>query len=540
MTSTNAKPVTDAKPITDAKPVTNAKPVIIVGAGPVGLTTALGLHFYGVPVLAFEEDDTLSLDTKAGTILTRTIEAFRRYGVADAVLSKALRIDEIGDIERATNTAKPSVRLDLLAEDTRYPFVINLPQHHLEPILQDALEERRPDILQMNHRLTRFSQTPDGVTAVFETPQGTRTVEGSYLLACDGGRSAIRAQLGIEVEGQSLDIRYMLVDMVVDLDVANFRDFPYLAYFSDPQEWMILVRQPHCWRFLFALPPGTEEPDEAALAAKVLHFIGTVDTYEVINRVVYRVHHRIASEWRRDRVFLMGDAAHLITPMWALGLNTGVLDAINLPWRLAWVLRGWAEPSLLDGYAREQKPVAAKGSGEMAEAARRYMGGQKDSVKAMSGDSWANAYTRAMLGVRLDVEGTDDWSMVKTQKEPIRVGERIPDAVLHGADGRPIRLHDLTDDSFVALYFTDVRRRPSLPGTSRPGIRHYAVSRWDAPLDSGLRDRCLFDPGDRLRLRLQCAPDTVLILRPDDHVAAILPLGDGLVDAFYARLLGHV
>src|ERR1700738_1887483 len=120
------------------------KPILVVGAGPVGLTAALGLHFYGLPFELFEEDDTLSRDTKAGTILTRTLEAFRRYGVADRVLAKALRVDEVGDRERAPNTARPSVRRALLADDTRYPFVINMPQHQLEPILHDALEERRP------------------------------------------------------------------------------------------------------------------------------------------------------------------------------------------------------------------------------------------------------------------------------------------------------------------------------------------------------------------------------------------------------------
>ena len=108
------------------------KPIIIVGAGPVGLTAALGLRFYGLPFEVFEEDEGLSSDTKAGTILTRTLEAFRRYGVVDEVLANALRIDEIGDIERATNTARPSVRTELLADDTRYPFVVNMPQHHLE------------------------------------------------------------------------------------------------------------------------------------------------------------------------------------------------------------------------------------------------------------------------------------------------------------------------------------------------------------------------------------------------------------------------
>src|ERR1700722_3317470 len=93
-----------------------AKPVIVVGGGPVGLTTALGLGFYGLPFQLFEEDEALSSDTKAGTILTRTIEAFRPSAVAHQVLSRALRIVEIGDVERATNVARPSVRIDLLAD----------------------------------------------------------------------------------------------------------------------------------------------------------------------------------------------------------------------------------------------------------------------------------------------------------------------------------------------------------------------------------------------------------------------------------------
>ena len=130
----------------------SGKPIIVVGAGPVGLTAALGLHFYGLPFELFEEDADLSRDTKAGTILTRTLEAFRRYGVADQVLANALRVDEIGDVERATNRARPSVETHLLTEDTRYPFVINMPQHHLEPILMRALEERRPGAVHLVHR----------------------------------------------------------------------------------------------------------------------------------------------------------------------------------------------------------------------------------------------------------------------------------------------------------------------------------------------------------------------------------------------------
>jgi 3-(3-hydroxy-phenyl)propionate hydroxylase len=329
------------------------KPVLVVGGGPVGLTTALGLAFYGLPFQLFEEDAGLSSDTKAGTILTRTLEAFRRYGVADHVLAKALRVDEIGDVERATGTARPSVRSDLLADETRYPFVVNMPQHHLEPILHHALNETHPGQVHLQHKLVDFRTADDGVVATFDTPEGRREVEGSYLLACDGGRSFIRGELGIPVEGESLDVLTILVDVKVDLDVQNPRDYPYLAYFADPTEWMILVRQPHCWRFLFPFPANQPEPTREELREKILRFIGSVEDMEILNTIVYRIHHRIATEWQRGRVFLMGDAAHLITPMWALGLNTGILDAISLPWRLAWVARGLAAPSLLEGYARE-------------------------------------------------------------------------------------------------------------------------------------------------------------------------------------------
>jgi 3-(3-hydroxy-phenyl)propionate hydroxylase len=142
-----------------------------------------------------------------------------------------------------------------------------------------------------------------------------------------------------------------------------------------------------------------------------------------------------------------------------------------------------------------------------------------------------------MLGVRLDVDQSGDWSMVRTEAGPLRVGERLPDAVLHAGNGKPVRLHDLADDSFVALYFTDARRRPALPA-DRPGLKHFVVSRRDAPIDSGLRERSLFDVGDKFRKRAGCAADTVMLVRPDDHIAAILPMRDGAIAEVYARITG--
>ena len=113
----------------------------------------------------------------------------------------------------------------------------------------------------------------------------------------------------------------------------------------------------------------------------------------------------------------------------------------------------------------------------------------------------------------------------------------MPDVELHGRDGNPVRLQTIIDDSFVALYFTDVRRRPVIPADT-PGLKHRIVSRRDAPLDCGLRDRSLFDVGDKLRMRAGCETDTVVLVRPDDHIAAILPMGGDVIGTY--RKAAHI
>ncbi|WP_086669417.1 FAD-dependent monooxygenase [Lentzea kentuckyensis] len=482
-------------------------PVAVIGAGPIGLITALGLVSHGVPVVVFEAGAELSGETRAGTILTRTLEVLDRYDALGPVLAASLRIDEIGELDRATGTSTGSVFTSALVDETRFPFVINIPQHELEPVLADVLEERAPGALRMRHRLVDFQQHSDHVTLRFnDQPE----FAAAYVLGCDGGRSTVRERLGVEVDGHTLEQRYMLVDLVCDLDVGNPRDYPYLAYFGDREEWMVLVRQPHCWRFVFPLAPGRAEPTSDELRDKALHFIGEVDELKVLGSNVYTVHHRVASSWHRGRVLLMGDAAHLITPMWALGLNTGVLDASNVPWRLAWVYRGWASDALLQGYEREQAPLAINGSGAMAEAARAVMDRRLDSVTG-----WSDAMTRTLLGVRLG----EDWSLVRPAG-PLRVGDRVPDLRVFGLRG-PVHLHELCRDSFVALHLTDARRRPPVTG-DLAGLRQVVVSRWDAPHDSGMRDRAYFDPGSAVRDRFGLG-DAVVLLRPDGHVAFVEP-----------------
>lgn len=524
----------------DSLPGASGRPVAIIGAGPIGLLTALGLSHHGIPVQVFEEDGRLSLDIKAGTILTRTLEVLRRYGAIDAVLAAALRIDEIGEVDRRTQKSQFPVKLHALGDETRFPFVINIPQHDFEPVLAAALSERTTATLNLGHKLVGFQDRGDHVVLQLETPDGPKTTEACWMLACDGGRSAVRSALGIEAEGYSLDEKYTLVDLKLDLDIGNPRDYPYLAYFSDPEQWMILVRHPNCWRFLYPLKPGQDSPSDEELLDKSLSFIGHVDQVEIINKVIYSVHHRVASRWRDGRVLLMGDAAHLITPMWGLGITTGALDVSNLPWRLNWVLRGWADERLIDGYEREQRPMAINGSGQVAEAARHYMERRAESAIAMSDNNWANAYTRGLLGVKLDLQGEGRGSLFKRETRPaLEVGDRLPDHPLHTGDGRPCRAHDLCQDRFVALYFSDARRRPALPPTDSPALVHRVVSRWDAPHDSGLRGRAVLDPGDAFMARLGVPPNTLVLVRPDEHVAAIVPMEGADAVALYADITGR-
>lgn len=518
---------------------TDNLPVVIAGAGPVGLTTALGLAHYGIPVVVYEADDTLSTDTKAGTVLTRTLEVFQRYGVLDDVLEVALRIDTIADIERGSGSIIREIKTEVLAGDTRIPFIINIPQHYLEPILARKLEELQPGSLKMNHQVLSYAQDAVGVVVKVQSPTGVIDVQGSYLLGCDGGRSVVRKQLGVGVEGKTLTERYTLVDVKVDLDVENQRDYPYLSYFADPDEWMILVRQPEFWRFLWPRGPDRPEFSIEQLADKVRSYVGQITDLEVLGSNEFAVHVRAASTWRDDRVFLMGDAAHLLTPMWALGLNTGVLDASNLPWRLAWVARGWARPSLLDGYEKEQKPLAIHGSGEMADAARRFMSHELTSLESMTDQAWANAMTRTMLATRLDVDGTGDWALASARSpQAVRPGDRVPDLPLWQLKGSAT-LHQLTSEGFVALHFADARRRPQLP-VDEPGLTHLLVSHWDAPVDSGLRERALFDPGATVQRRLDVPEGTMVLLRPDAHVAAVAPWHSGadVASRLYRGILG--
>ena len=532
------------------------KPVVIVGAGPVGLCAALHLDRLQIPFIAYEEDAHLSTAAKAGTITPRTLEIFARVGALDEVLKEGLRFDVVDFVERRQDRVLMQLRMSELRSETAYPFALNLPQSDTERILYTRVTEGVYGEVKFGHKVVGLTQNDQGCCLAVETADGMISVETPYVLACDGGRSPIRGMLGIEPTGVTYPEKFMLVDVHVDLDEGPGRRPTYLSYVFDPEEWLIIVRQPDFWRILWPIPSEAPEPDEAEIERKLQLAVGH-RPLQIIGAVSYKVHHRVAERFCRGRVFLLGDAAHLITPVGGLGLNTGIQDASNLAWKIAWVLKGRADPALLGTYEKERRPIAAYIASGIADRNRSTMMMRNPVQRAMRDvvlqlirhsppHRWSTAYTRSLLATSYKPASRQHplekafRTVVPQAHPPARVGDRAPNGLLFGPQGESLWLHDLFGFAFVALTFDDVRNHPTIePLPQSPYLRHYLISWFDAPADSGLRDRTFYDPGDRLRKRFGAERGTTYLVRPDDHIAAIEAAGGRPVQQIYEAVVGQ-
>lgn len=534
-------------------------PVAIVGGGPVGLCTALHFSRLRIPFVVFEEDADLSTDPKAGTVTPRTLEIFAQVGVIDDILAAGLRFDVVDFVERRKDEVLMQMLMDELDRDTSYPFVLNLPQSDTEHVLYEHLERANPGAVRFNHRVTALEQDENGCRLTVDGPDGTETVEASYVVACDGGRSPIRKMLDIEHKGKTYPEKFALIDIEADLDSGEGRRPTYLSYVFDPDEWLIIVRQPNLWRVLWPIDADAPEPqvEDEEVHRKLRLAVGERQI-KILSAISYKVHHRVAQGWRSGRTFLAGDAAHLITPIGGLGLNTGIQDANNLPWKIAWVMTGRADPDLLDTYEKERRPIAEFIASGLADRNRTMMQ-MKNPLKRTARDMvlkvirysqahrWNTAYTRSLLStsykVRDAVQGPVKRVLSALRPEihpPVTSGDRAPDGLLFGPDGRRVRLQQLLGAAFVALTFDDVRNEPELmPMPQSPALRHYLITHFDAPHDSGLRDRSFYDPGESLTQRFRAAPGTTYLIRPDGHVAGVESSGGRSVEQLYKDYVGR-
>ncbi len=339
-------------------------PVIIVGAGPVGLLCALELARRQVPVTVLETEPSTTLDLRACTFHPPTLEMLQPEGVADAMLEVGIKVRHWQARDREYGLIA-QWDLDLLKNDTPYPFRLHLEQHRLTPILLSKLKAYSHAQVLFSHEFVSLEQGDEQVLATARTAQGEVRIRGRYLIGADGGRSPVRKSAGIAFDGYTWPERYTVVSTTYDFEPLGYADN---AYISDPEQWLAFFRMPDAgppglWRM--TLPVTDELSDEEVLAPAFAHrainrIIGAPagSTYPIVHQSVYRVHQRVASCFRAGRVLLAGDSAHVNNPLGGFGLNSGIHDAVNLGEKLAQVYLGQASADLLDLYDRQRRTVA--------------------------------------------------------------------------------------------------------------------------------------------------------------------------------------
>jgi 3-(3-hydroxy-phenyl)propionate hydroxylase len=334
-------------------------PVVIAGAGPTGLMCALALAREGVRVVVCEAEPTLTHDLRAGSFHPPTQEMMAPYGITARMHEHGLQVRR-WQVRSRRGGMVAEFDLGLLADVTPYPYRLHLEQHRLTPIQLDLLPKEPLAEVHFGHRVTGFQHRPDSVVVEFESEGIPGKVEASWLIGADGGRSTIRKLLPVEFEGFTWPEQFLVVSTPYDL---GRHGFTMNAYVADPTQWAAVFKMPDAgppglWRLAFPCDPGLPDDDllaPHAVQARMQGFLPKQPDYEIRYQSIYRVHQRVASEWRHGRVLLAGDAAHLNNPLGGFGLNSGIHDAVNLAGKLARVWRGEESEALLDVYVQQRR-----------------------------------------------------------------------------------------------------------------------------------------------------------------------------------------
>ena len=341
----------------------NEHPVLIAGGGPVGAIAALALARQGIAVRVFEAEVAIDESPRAATTHPATLEMLADLGLIDDLIARGLVARTFQFWDRPSGRLIAEFDHAVLARDTPYPFVVQCEQHKLV----DLAIQRLSGLPNARYEFaTQVTEVEAGANAVEITVRHGDRIErmtGSYLIGADGGRSTVRKALGIAFDGYTFPERFLV--LTTPFDFAQERGCGFRSYFSDPDEWANLFKvagddHKGRWRAVFPAIPGQTDdeilnPD--ATEARLQKFFPKKGAYEIFHRNIYRVHQRVATSFRKGRVFLAGDSAHVNNPIGGLGLNCGVHDATQLASLLSAVSLGERPESDLSRYDAIRRPI---------------------------------------------------------------------------------------------------------------------------------------------------------------------------------------
>src|SRR5438034_8375519 len=329
-------------------------PVIVAGAGPVGLTAAIDLALRGIDVLVLDEDDTVSVGSRAICWSKRTLEILDRLGCGERLAQKGVR----WNVGRVFFRDEQVYQFDLQPEPGhRRPAFINLQQYYVEQFLVERATELPEVDLGWRHKVVGVTPRDDRVALRVSTPDGEYDVQADWLIVADGSKSAIRGFLGLESAGLVFRDRFLIVDIHMSSDFPAERWFWFDSPFHRNQSALLHRQADDVWRVDFQLgwdaDPEEEKKPERILP-RLRAMLGEDARFDIEWASVYTFQCRRMRSFRCGRALFTGDAAHLVSPFGARGANSGIQDVDNLAWKLELVMAGQAPESLLDSYATER------------------------------------------------------------------------------------------------------------------------------------------------------------------------------------------
>lgn len=333
--------------------------IIVVGAGPVGCLSAYILGSEGFDITVVESLDQPAQDLRASTFHPPTLDLLELWNMTVELIDQGLITPTFQFRDRQEGLVG-EFNFNLLKDDTQFPYRLQCEQFKLTGVLYKRLQAMPNVRLLMGSNALSVEQTPDIVTVTVGTPAGESTIQGDYLIGCDGASSVIRKEANIEFEGFTYPEQFLVVSTPDNLREI-IPDLGYVAYIADPKEWCTVIKVLDFWRILYPTIPGmTDEDilDDGHIQNMVQGFVPRSEQYEVVHKTLYRIHQRVANRYRKGRIFLAGDSAHINSPLGGMGMNGGLHDGISLAVKLIDVHKSGADPDLLDGYETERRPIA--------------------------------------------------------------------------------------------------------------------------------------------------------------------------------------
>jgi len=528
-------------------------PVVVVGAGPVGLALAIDLAQRDVDVLLLDDNDRVSVGSRAICWAKRTLEIFDRLGVGQRMLDKGVT----WKVGRLFHGDRQVYAFDLLPESGhRMPAFVNLQQYYVEEYLIDRA--RAPDLagrleVRWKNRVSGVEPHPDGVRVHVDTPDGAYGLDCDWLVACDGARSPVRGMLGLDFAGRVFEEKFLIADIEM---AAGDRPSERWFWFDPPfhaGESALLHKQPDdIYRIDLQLGPEAD-PEEEARPEKVIPRIRAAvgDRDFALDWVsVYTFQCRRLDRFVHGRVVFAGDSAHLVSPFGARGGNGGIQDVDNLGWKLALVIAGRAPAALIETYDEER----VRGADENIRESSRSTGFmtpksavERDYREAVLDLAADLPFARRLVNSgRLSVPCSLAGLSLQTPDDgrvagPMAPGSPCADAPVVTPDGEAAwLLHGLGGDGFTLMVFAGPDGPPAdaaVPAGRHPLIRPLWIL--DRPGDAHGQP-AVVDVDGLVTERYGGAPGTTYLIRPDQHVAARWPAPDAaaVTDALYRALAG--